>query len=1004
MLFSISTFISLALTTTTHFTSAWGQLNDEFRDPAPEYRPKFRYWLPDASISADTVANDIREAKAAGAGGLEILPFYLYGFANSPSLPDWSQYGFGTPAFVSLFKSILQTAKQTGIVIDYSLGANQGQGVPTEVGVPGLAVQLLMGNTTISPKGSFSAPVPMARLPTDIMLSGLGFMHPLQQYQAPNLTAVIAFEVISGMCAGTGIRTVHLNQSSFIDLMPLVEDGWSLQWAPPDSTKTYKIFSFWEAYTNQRSCDPGPNATDFVGNGSWTVDHFSKAGAAKVTDFWDKYILSDNEVAHLLRHVGKYAWEDSMEFLAALYWTPGLLDRFRERHGYELTPYLPVLFGAWNSWGGYIPVYDEIYGFGNEMNVGKNVYQMNYRDILNDGYQEYLSHFQEWTHSIGNQYSTQPAYNMPLQMFSDIPLVDAPEGESLGFGQLVDTYRQFSGPAHLTNKAVISTELGAVRVPAYTLRVPDLLQQIKRSFAGGFSMNVLHGFPSTTAYPNTTWPGYTTFWYEFTDMWNPIQPAWQHMKDALDYVGRNQWVLQQGSPKVDLVFYHYASPWKAQAQYKSTNLQNLGYTYDYLGPDNLISAYATVKESTLGAPAYQALIFNKQTVATVEAAEALIKLSSSGLPIIFIGPPPSQSYPNTPSNQLALETAISKLVSLPNSKVFQIESVDKLPGTLLNSGIDPRVALNCSSNPVFPVWRSTGDVEYIYFFNDQVNSTHCTARISAHGVIPYIYDAWIGSQTPLLQYSTMDSAIIVPIFLKANETLILALHRSAPAPKCTFLSTSGGVTSLDSKPNGTFALITDRASLTTSTGRTYTFNASLPQPTSLTAWDLLIEDWHSDPDRFAIKTEITHHTFRNISLVPWNTISASLNPVSGVGHYTTNFTVPTTPSPLQFVGILSLPPIQHTARAYLDGRLLPPIDPASPILELGDLESGRTYALKIDVTTTLFNRIKAEADRTWVAGAVAAERQSGYRELPYEGYGLVGSVKVEWGQWVRVEC
>ncbi|KAF3034821.1 hypothetical protein E8E12_007082 [Didymella heteroderae] len=126
-------------------------------------------------------------------------------------------------------------------------------------------------------------------------------------------------------------------------------------------------------------------------------------------------------------------------------------------------------------------------------------------------------------------------------MLGEIILIDAPEGESLAFLESLDVYRQFSGPAHLFNKSIISTELGAVRSGAYDLTIPSLLQKVKRSFAGGFTMNVLYGFPALTPYPNTTWPGYTTFWFDFTDMWNQVQPAWCHLHGVLDYVGRNQW-------------------------------------------------------------------------------------------------------------------------------------------------------------------------------------------------------------------------------------------------------------------------------------------------------------------------------------------------------------------------------------------------------------------------------------------------------------------------------
>jgi hypothetical protein len=163
--------------------------------------------MPDASVSPEIIAKDFEALKTAGAGGLEYLPFYLYGQGKEsfhrygwgdPELPDWSKYGFGQPEFVSLFKSSLQSAQDNDILMDYALGANQGQGVPSEVETPGLAVELLMGNTTISPHGSFSAPVPQARQPSAALLSGLTFMHPLEQFGTPNLTAVIAYQVLNG--------------------------------------------------------------------------------------------------------------------------------------------------------------------------------------------------------------------------------------------------------------------------------------------------------------------------------------------------------------------------------------------------------------------------------------------------------------------------------------------------------------------------------------------------------------------------------------------------------------------------------------------------------------------------------------------------------------------------------------------------------------------------------------------------------------------------------------
>ncbi|KAH1482942.1 hypothetical protein KXX06_004933, partial [Aspergillus fumigatus] len=265
-----------------------------------------------------------------------------------------------------------------------------------------------------------------------------------------------------------------------------------------------------------------------------------------------------------------------------------------------------------------------------------------YRRTLNAGYQDYMTHFSQWTHRIGIQYSHQPAYNLPLEMLGDIPLPDAPECESLGFGDNVDAYRQFSGPAHLSNRNVVSNEMGAVFKPAYMLTIPELLYSIKRAWSGGVNMVVLHGYTYSGNYPNTTWPGYTAFNFEVSEMWNQFQPAWIHMKDYLDYISRNQYVLQQGRPQVDLALYLYETPWSAVDLLHSNNITAAGYTYDYVAPDNLVSPQATVRAKVLApdGPNYKALVFaspeyNISTFNLVreDVAARVVKFAQKGLPV-----------------------------------------------------------------------------------------------------------------------------------------------------------------------------------------------------------------------------------------------------------------------------------------------------------------------------------------------------------------------------------
>jgi len=128
----------------------------------------------------------------------------------------------------------------------------------------------------------------------------------------------------------------------------------SLQFPSNAEGLEYQVFAFYQNQTNyHEQAPPGyVNAsvsqspvTSFRENGSWVVDHFSLLGAQLVIDFWEDYLLG-NGSRELIQQVGNYAWEDSQEFGAGtlVWWTPQLLDAFRNSRGYDLTKYLPLIY------------------------------------------------------------------------------------------------------------------------------------------------------------------------------------------------------------------------------------------------------------------------------------------------------------------------------------------------------------------------------------------------------------------------------------------------------------------------------------------------------------------------------------------------------------------------------------------------------------------------------------------------------------------------------------
>lgn len=113
----------------------------------------------------------------------------------------------------------------------------------------------------------------------------------------------------------------------------------------------------------------------------------------------------------------------------------------------------------------------------------------------------------------------------------------------------------------MSGKRVISSELGAV-LGAYTQTMSNMVWQMKRSWAAGVNELNIHGLQYSGDYPVTTWPGIQSLFYAAGENFGLLQPGWQHMKDVLDFAARTNFVLRQGTAKVDLVVYAHEPVFK----------------------------------------------------------------------------------------------------------------------------------------------------------------------------------------------------------------------------------------------------------------------------------------------------------------------------------------------------------------------------------------------------------------------------------------------------------
>ncbi|KAF4443320.1 hypothetical protein FALBO_17268 [Fusarium albosuccineum] len=275
-----------------------------------------------------------------------------------------------------------------------------------------------------------------------------------------------------------------------------------------------------------------------------------------------------------------------------------------------------------------------------------------------------------WVHEeLGVELSVQPAYGSAMDTLATVPLVDAPECESLTFEDSIDSYRSFAGPARLTGKRVVSNEMGAVRGAGLMYHLPILLFSVNRAFLGGVNQNVLHGQVYSGEYYNTTWPGHVPFRYIFSGPWSPHLPVWSHgLQDSLSYMGRMQHVLQTSIAKADVAIYNKESATTIRTIYGAQDLLSEGWSWNYLTAENLQLSQAHVKNGVLApeGPAWKAFIVEASQNVTLSAVVTLQSFAQNGLPVILSGGVPKYYSTKDGADKTKFERQLSNLLRTKN--------------------------------------------------------------------------------------------------------------------------------------------------------------------------------------------------------------------------------------------------------------------------------------------------------------------------------------------------
>lgn len=289
---------------------------------------------------------------------------------------------------------------------------------------------------------------------------------------------------------------------------------------------------------------------------------------------------------------------------------------------------------------------------------------------------------------------------------------------------------------------------------------------------------VFHGYPYSGAYDGGTvdgveWPGFSGFEsYRWCNSWGERQPNWMFANAYLDFVARNQYVLRQGQPRVDVAVYRHSyyeiiDFWAPDKLFDTTSLEQAGYSYDFVAPATLALDNMVVTDGVLDAKgtAYKALVVNQEDALPSAVVDRLNEYAEAGLPIVFVG-----DMATVTSSMEDADITEGMETLLAHDNVAAVATVDDVLGALTDAGVAPDASYD--GQTLLAAHRADDARDYYFLYNyagtDKYREIHdakaveTTVTLKGEGT-PYVLDAWTGEARVAESWKAVDGGVAVDV-------------------------------------------------------------------------------------------------------------------------------------------------------------------------------------------------------------------------------------------------
>lgn len=915
-----------------------------YSDPDRKYQSDVRWWLAEASNTDEVLLQEIQNMYDAGFHGVELC---MQGDDNAPD----DTYAYGSEMWSHKWKLMMNSLLDHGMEVSLTSGTNWSTS-----NVPGLdpdsqeASQVAAMGTVIVDGGTAvtELPKPETQRETNAGKFLGAYAYKITGQEEESLKSKVPWvPELPYTCYSVEYDSmIDLSEETTFTEGTTIYDQ-AMEWTAPDDGQ-YLVVGLW-THGNYETASPAAETC-------YATNYFDERGVEALKTFWEAHYLDDPELNEKIKEGDVQLFMDSLEITpegGITWWTEEIRQEFIDRKGYDILPYLFLVDGLPQVYAVFNPYIEPAKGhYDLEGNADLREKIINdWVDVLTQLYCEnMLVPLKEWLNSVGIETRAQISYGRSFEITEPSMYVDYPEAENLNQYDNVDVLRLHTAGAKLQNK-MLSTETGA-SLSTYATSAQSRLKQIYDQYAAGFQRVIWHIWSTSYTYgEESAWPG----WGNSFDRWGDRETDFRDMDEFNAHIGRVQELLQTGKARTDVAFIH--NNWNQgilcaggigdditgmnyqQAHmgvyYRSTELQDNGYTYDYLSPD-LLSAenvYFDEETKTIELAGYKAVVLYQDWL-DVAGAEKILEWAKKGLKVVILDGAAVRTPFNDGQDE-KLAAVMEELKALDTVRTAEIYDAsedfnyfdavaegysDGVLEALKDLGVTPYAGYAEPNHQLLTQARADENGnEYLYVYNYCSNDYHQNSHIDSvktedHGTnikteiemdgtfIPYAIDAWSGEVTELGEYRYEDGKTVFPVDLDYANIALYAFE-AADGEGRHIVSTDAQ--EAYAKDGNLYIRATESGdyAVELSDGETVTKSVEVPTAYDITDWNLSVESWTPGTELIYSKETIGDvntvntkmETVKNNidvkldKLSTWDNIPEIGGNVSGLGHYEASF-------------------------------------------------------------------------------------------------------------------